>query len=116
MVLYRAARDADQRPVLVKVLSRQPRPRDIAALRHDYELARDLVMPAVVRPLAMWVHDGVPALVLEDTGAVPLETLLGEPMDPGRFLRLAVGLARALAEVHQRNVVHKDIQPENIFV
>ena len=33
-----------------------------------------------------------------------------------RFLRFAVGLAAALAKLHKRGLVHKDIKPANILV
>jgi serine/threonine protein kinase len=55
-------------------------------------------------------------LVLEDTGGEALHRLLGAPMDVGGFLRLAIGIATALGELHQRGLVHKDIKPANILV
>jgi predicted ATPase len=42
--------------------------------------------------------------------------LLGAPMEVGRFLRLAIGVAAALGKVHQRGLIHKDIKPANILV
>ena len=55
-------------------------------------------------------------LVLEDAGGEPLDRLLGAPMEVGRFLRLAIGIAVALGKLHQRGLVHKDIKPANILV
>ena len=55
-------------------------------------------------------------LVLEDPGGEPLHRLLGAPMEVGRFLRLAIGIAMALGKLHQRGLVHKDIKPANILV
>ena len=45
-----------------------------------------------------------------------LEALLGAPMEVGRFQRLAIGMASALGELHQRGLVHKDIKPPNTLV
>jgi serine/threonine protein kinase len=39
---------------------------------------------------------------------------LGAPMDVGRFLRVAIGIAKALGRFH--GLVHKDIKPANILV
>lgn len=51
-----------------------------------------------------------------ETEARTLEELCGAPMEVGAFLRLAVRIASALAEVHARQVVHKNIQPRHILI
>src|SRR5438128_7902927 len=33
-----------------------------------------------------------------------------------QFLRLAIGLAGALRELHARNLIHKDVKPANVLV
>jgi PAS domain S-box-containing protein len=45
-----------------------------------------------------------------------LDTLLGAPMQTGRFLRLAAGIAAVLAELHSRKIIHEHIEPRNILV
>src|SRR5215475_11794655 len=54
--------------------------------------------------------------VLEDCGGAPLDSLLGKPMEVGLFLRLAVGLAAALRELHAHGIIHKDVKPANALV
>jgi serine/threonine protein kinase len=57
-------------------------------------------------------------LVLEDPGpdVVELDHLLGQPMELGRFLRIAINLAVGLGELHHRGLIHKDIKPAHILV
>jgi PAS domain S-box-containing protein len=55
-------------------------------------------------------------ILFEDTGGDLLEGMLGRPFELTRFLQIAVELAVALGEVHQRGLVHKDIRPANVFV
>lgn len=54
--------------------------------------------------------------MLEDPGGEPLERLLGAPMEPRRFLLLAIGVAAALGKMHRRGLVHKDVKPANLLV
>ncbi|MGF6965801.1 serine/threonine protein kinase [Paraburkholderia sp. WC7.3g] len=69
-----------------------------------------------VWPLELVHEGGRTLLVLEDPGGEPLERLLGAPMEVGRVLRLAVGIAVALGKLHQRGLVHKDLKPAHILV
>jgi len=41
---------------------------------------------------------------------------LGRPLDVSHFLRIAIPLAGALRQVHERGLIHKDIKPANILV
>ena len=52
------------------------------------------------RPLELERDRGQTILVLEDPGGELLGGLLGTPMEVGDFLRIAVGVAAALAKVH----------------
>jgi len=55
-------------------------------------------------------------LVVEYTGGEPLDRLIREPMEIGRFLRFAVALSAALRQVHGRGLIHKDLKSGNILV
>ncbi|WP_437996950.1 AAA family ATPase [Sorangium sp. So ce185] len=116
-VLYRAVRNEDERPVILKVLaSKHPHPRDIARLQHEREICCELTPRAAVRCLEITTFEGAPALVVEDFGGVSLASLLGAPMRLGQFLSIAAGIAAALADIHQLRIVHKDVKPGNILV
>ena len=54
--------------------------------------------------------------MLEDPGGVPLDQLLGQPVDVAFSLRLAISLSTAIGHLHQRGVIHKDIKPANVLV
>jgi predicted ATPase/signal transduction histidine kinase len=116
-MLHRAIRNADRCPVVLKVLDpRRSRPKDLDRLKHEYEIGRLLDAPTVVRPLALETYQGMPVLVLEDFGGDSLDQRMGTPMPVDRFLPLAIGITKAIADVHQRGVIHKDLKPDNIIV
>ena len=46
----------------------------------------------------------------------PLAALCGTPMEPERFLPLALAITGALAELQGQNAIHKNINPYNILI
>jgi serine/threonine protein kinase len=88
----------------------------VERLEHEYALKGELDADWAARPIALTRHNDRMTLVLEDPGGVPLDRLLGRPLDVSHFLRIAIPLAGALRQVHERGLVHKDIKPANILV
>jgi PAS domain S-box-containing protein len=103
----------------------------VRMLQHELAFQAELDSTWAVRPLVLSHWEGRPALILEDQQGEPLARLLDkratnhdpsgprsdEPaMELGLFLRLGVGLAAALGEVHRRGIVHKNVKPANILV
>ncbi|MBN8233354.1 AAA family ATPase [Corallococcus macrosporus] len=115
-VVYRGASTDGRRVIVTLLRSQQPSPRELAELRHAFDFGRELDSPAVVRTLSLETSDDHFALVAEDGGGRFLDELLGTPMEFGRALNLAVGIAEALTDLHGHGVIHKDVCPENLVV
>ena len=119
--LYRGRQRGNPSPVLVVALTaEQPSPQDLRRLKHEYSLAAELDPAWAAKPLALTRHEGRTILVLKDPGGEPLDHVLGrdqgQPLDLTRVLRIAIGLARALGQVHRHGLIHKDVKPENVLV
>jgi len=91
-------------------------PDRINRLAHEHDLRDDLDAAWTLRPVELLREAGRTLLVVEYPGGTPLDRLLGEPMDMGRFLPIAVSLTSALGRLHGRGLVHKDLKPANVFV
>ncbi len=114
-VVYRGTRDRDGASVIVKTLI-DPRVGP-ESVRREYELIRSLELDGVPRALDLLQVGESLALVLEDAGRPRLKSLIpAGGMDIGWFLRLATELSRILQELHDRRIIHKDINPSNILV
>ena len=116
-VLSRGVWDGEPFPLLAAMpSSAQPSAETLARLQHAYALREELDPAWAARPLRLERHQGRLTLLMEDPGGEPLLRLLGQPWEIASFLRLAIGLAAALGQVHQRGLIHKDIKPANILV
>jgi serine/threonine protein kinase len=88
----------------------------VERLEHEYALKAELDADWAARPVALTYYNGRMTLVLEDPGGAPLDRLLGRPTEVSHFLRIAIPVAKALRQVHERGLIHKDIKPANILV
>src|SRR5216684_5489330 len=114
--LYRGRQPGNPSPVLVVALApEQPSPQSLRRLEHEYSLAAELDPAWAAKPLALTRHEGRTILVLEDPGGELLDRVLerdqGQPLELTRFLRIAIGLATAVGQVHRHGLIHKDIKP-----
>ena len=88
----------------------------INRLTHEYELKDHLDRAWALRPLELVRERGRTMLVVEYEGGEPLDRLIREPMEIGRFLQLAAAMAATLGQLHGRALIHKDIKPANVLV
>jgi len=117
LALYRGRRPGDSTSILVLTPTNEsPKPAILNRLDREYSLASELHPEWAVRPLALERREGRTVLLLEDPGGEPLRRALGQPLELGRFLRLAVNLATALGRAHRHGLIHKDLKPENLLV
>ena len=117
-VLLRATRDADGAPVLV-LCARHERGTALARIEHEYALRAELDPAWAATPLALFPGAAAPALVLADSAAAPLQILQitpGQPLAPARLVQLGAAIAHALAQLHGRHIVHRDLRPEHILI
>src|SRR5260221_12107203 len=121
VILYRGRQRGNPFPVLVlPPVVEQPTPASLRRLEHEYSLAAELDRAWAAQPLALTRHEGRTILVLKDPGGEPMDRILdrgqGQPLELTRCLRVAIGLATAVDQVHRHGLIHKDIKPANMLV
>lgn len=117
-ILYRAHPDRTDLPsfLLLSAASTRPSPETRKKIDREYSLRSEVDSAWAVRPLALAEPNEQMTLVLEDPGGQTLDGLLSGPMEMTQFLRLAIGLARALGGLHGAKLIHKDVKPTNVLV
>ncbi len=117
-IIYRAVRECDGASVIIKTLnSEYPTLEEITRLRHEYKISSDLNLEGIVKPHSLEKYQNSFALILEDCGGQSLRHhLAGKSIEIKKFLPLAIQVAQTLGEVHQNQIIHKDIKPSNIII
>ncbi|MCT7993687.1 AAA family ATPase [Laspinema olomoucense] len=117
-LIYRAIRKSDQKPVILKALaSEYPSFEELARLKHEYEITRNLESNRIIKPLAIEAVHNTLILVFADEGGQSLkQLLLAEKLRIETFLQIALQLTETLGELHQSQIVHKDIKPSNLII
>ncbi|MEJ6480375.1 AAA family ATPase [Nostoc punctiforme UO1] len=134
-LVYRGWREADQTPVVIKLLKNSyPSVIELAQFRNQYSITKILNVPGVVRIYSLENCQNRPALILEDFGGISLKEYtafrkkgLGEignqenssslhPDVLTEFLQIAIALADILADLYHHEIIHKDIKPANILI
>ena len=86
-------------------------------LCHERSILERLAGVAGIPALHPPEAGGSRTLVFDDPGGEALSTLLAAGrMPPGDVLRLGLALARIVAAMHRRGIIHKDINPANVVV
>lgn len=115
-VVYRAYRESDDVPVILKVLKEAyPSPELIAWFTREYELTRNLNVPGIAKAYALETDNHHWIMVLEDFGGASLRQLgLIGTVGIEDFLKLVIDITDVLGYIHQQHIIHKDINPANI--
>ncbi len=114
--VYRAVEGPDDRPVILKVLTSQcDDALHRARLLRELEVVRGITTPTVVQAYGSTHHEGRLSLVLEDFGGEALNVTLPARAALSVTLPIAIGVARALADVHRARIVHRDVKPSNLI-
>ncbi len=116
-LVYRGQRESDKRPVILKLLNKTyPSPVELARFNHEFRIPGLLNLKGVIQVHGLEKVNNTLVMVLEDSGGESLDRIIAQgPVTLTDFLPLSIRIADILGQIHQHNVMHKDINPSNII-
>ncbi|MEG5159240.1 AAA family ATPase [Microcoleus sp. AT3-A2] len=117
-LVYRAIRETDQIPVVIKLLNRDyPSFSELLQFRNQYTIAKNLRLPGVVEPYNLDSYRHSYALVMEDFGGISLRDYAQEAsLTLAEILEIGIQITDILHGLYRHRVIHKDIKPANVLI
>jgi len=107
------------RDVAIKVLSAARLANEEARtrLRREADILSKLNHPNIATIFDFDTEDGIDFVVMELVSGETLAAIAARgPLDEREVLRVGAHIAEALAEAHERGVIHRDLKPGNVMV
>lgn len=116
--IYRGYTAIDKTPVIIKVLEQEKAtPADISRFVNEYIHTQGLKIESIIKPIRLIVSDDYFAIAIEDSKTISLrEYCKDNPVELPVFLDIAIQLAQTVGKLHQNNIIHRNLKPDNIFI
>lgn len=117
-LVCRGLRKQDNQAVILKFLKQDyPMPASLVRYKQEYEITRNLHLESVPKTYSLERYQNSLVIILEDSGGQSLKLLLAsQKLTLEDFLLTAIKITRALGQIHQHNIIHKDINPSNLII
>lgn len=116
--VFRAIKKSDRTPVIIKALKPEcfnDRTKD--NLKNESRLILKIMSPYIIKFFEMIPFHTSYALVLEEFSTTTLLSYIEKhPLNIEDALKISIQIAKGIGEIHQKNIIHKDIKPENILI
>ncbi|MEG4531701.1 AAA family ATPase [Microcoleus sp. D2_18a_D3] len=115
-LVYRASRQLDSLPVILKVLKQNyPTPQELARYRTEYKITQSLNLSGCIKAYDLQPYQNTLVMFVEDFGGESLKIWMQQQkFSIAEFLRIAIATTESLQQIHSAHIIHKDINPSNI--
>ncbi|OJJ16123.1 hypothetical protein BKI52_35745 [marine bacterium AO1-C] len=116
--LYLLPQEKGTPTVLVKVIHNElTKPNKLIELKNEYYFTHGLAIKGVRKALKLDTLNNLSALYLEYVEGETLKTFIRHPFfDLHYFIEIAINITQTLEEIHQHNIIHKNLNSHHIIV
>ncbi|HEX2957079.1 MAG TPA: serine/threonine-protein kinase, partial [Chitinispirillaceae bacterium] len=115
--IYRAAKNEDNKPVIIKLMHVEyPTPQELSGFIREYEIVRQLHGDGIIEVYSLEKFNNGLTIVMEDIGGESIASKLKAiNLTIEEKLLLSIQMTECLQQVHQQNIIHKDVNPSNFI-
>jgi predicted ATPase/class 3 adenylate cyclase/tRNA A-37 threonylcarbamoyl transferase component Bud32 len=118
-IIFSGTDDTTKAPIVVKILNKEhPTPEELARFKHEYEITKIFDSTEnIVKTYNFFKHGNTYIMVLENITTTSLGEVLSQEkkISPAIFLDLAIQITETLESIHHHEIIHKDINVNNIM-
>lgn len=119
-LIWEAVKDKTGERFAIKMLKTETagNREELGYLKHEFEVAKDLHHPNVIRIYELDTQAAAPMLVMELFSALNLKQVLREGPEPIAYLadKIVNHATHALHYLHEKGWIHCDVKPDNFLV
>jgi predicted ATPase/signal transduction histidine kinase/CheY-like chemotaxis protein len=117
-LVYRGIINQNQQPAIVKLLKDDyPTPAELYRYQQEYEITCGLNIEGIIKAYELRKYLNTQLMLLEDFGAESLKIILkSHTFSILDFLHIAIKITTTLGGIHQKKIIHKDINSSNIVL
>ena len=116
--VYRAIQVHSDEKVILKIpAGERPSVTEIARFKKEYKIGALFKDAHIARYLALENSGHLPIIVKKDYDSISLSQYIKKYKPaPKNLLTIGMQLIQGLEQIHARNIIHKDINPDNIII
>ncbi len=116
-LIFRGLRKADDKHLIIKILKEeQPSLEEISRFKREYEINQIAEGAGLGKAYSLEKTGSSYAMMLEDIGARSLDQILASrKFTLKEVLDIAIQISDQLLVIHEKPIIHKDINPSNII-
>jgi len=116
-IVFRGKRLSDNCPVIIKYLNKEyPTSKELSDFTYEYKLMNKIAGEGIIKPYDLLKCNNSLAIIMEDiNGESIAEVMKSAKLSITEKLLLSIQMTDSISQVHNQNIIHKDVNPSNFI-